>query len=175
MGRQAWTVRLPLAIVVAASLGLIATWGQHDANRRDDVDFLLIIVSVACLDALMFGLLRLRYGWVIGIADNSKTSSHQLQFTILNLFLWTTLAALLVALANQVLTDWSRVTQFLISTRWLGAILGVFLLSLLTLPLVISATGLILADWPRRRFGTWFSVAVVLLSLAPSLLIFCAS
>lgn len=73
------------------------------------------------------------------------------------------------------MADWDRVSEFLRPTSWLGASLGVFILSIVTLPVVIPATGVILADGRRRRFGMWLIGVVVFLLLATCPLLFFAA
>ena len=176
LGTADLSVRIPSAVGLAAFLGLLATWAQP-SDRRADIDFLLFALFVTCLDALILGLLRLRYGWQIGIKrSDDAPRSPRLQFTTLKLLIWTTGTAFLLGFATLIVGDWDQVSASLRSQGWLGPRrLGVFVLSLLTLPFVIPATGVILADGRRRRFGVWLVGVVMFLLLAICFLIFFAA
>ncbi len=173
LGTQPLTVRIPSAMGLAALLGLMEVWGQT-SERRSDIDFLLLSLSVTCLDALMLGLLRRRYGWEIRRRGKVAQPWGPVQFTIFKLLLWTTATALLLALANLAVSDWNQVAENLRTTKWLGAIIGVLILSALSLPLVVSGVGFVLADGRQRRFGVVLAIMMVFVLLLTCLVIFVA-
>ena len=122
----------------------------------------------------MIGLLRRRYRWQIRGPGTAVRSQGPVQFTICKLLLWTSATALILGLANLVVSDWTKVAENLLGTRWLGAIIGVLVLSALSLPLVVSGAGFVLADGRQRRFGISPPMVVTLMLLPTCLIIFIA-
>ena len=177
LARQPLTVRLPRAMGCVALLGLMGTWGciRNRPEGKPDIDFLLMILSITCIQAMAIALLRRRYGWQVrveGDVEGDDGSSGRVQFSIRQMLVWTTVTAALLALASCIVSDWRSVGESLREAKWLGATIGVLVLSALSLPLVIPSVGLALGDGRRRRFAVWLLVMVVPVVLATCLLVF---
>ena len=165
LAKQRLTVRLPRVAGVAALMGLMATWGQiRNTQERDvDIDFVLLVLSVTCLQAIALVPLRRRYGWHV-ITEVTDSSSGQFQYRLSRLLVWTTAVAVLFGLASWIVADWGRVFESFRNADWLGATIGVLIFAVLTLPLVIPSVALILGDRRRRWYGFWLSVTAALMT-----------
>jgi len=177
LAQQPLTARLPRAMACAAVLGLMGTWGyvRNRPEGKPDIDFLLMLLSTTCLQAMALALLRWRYGWQVrveGDVEGDDGSQGRMQFSISQMFVWTTTTAALLALASCIVSDWRAVGETLREAKWLGATIGVLVLSALSLPLVIPSVGLVLGDGRRQRFAAWLLVMAVLMALATCLLVF---
>ncbi len=177
LAQQPLTMRLPRAMGCAALLGLMGTWGasRNIPEGKPEIDFLLMILSITCVQAMALALLRRRFGWQVrvkGDVEGDDGSPDRAQFSIGQMLVWTTATAALLALASCIVSDWRAVGETLRQANWLAATIGVLVLSALSLPLVIPSVGLVLGVGRRRRFAVWLLVMVVLMEMATCLLIF---
>ena len=124
---------------------------------------------------MALALLRWRYGWQVRVEGDVEVddgSQGRVQFSISQMLVWTTTIAVLLALASCIVSDWQAVGESLREAKWLGATIGVLVLSAVSLPLVVPSVGLVLGDGRRHRFAVWLLVMAVLMALATCLLVF---
>ncbi len=168
LAKQPLTVRLPRAVAFAALLGLMGTWGhvRNTPERKPDIDFPLILLSVSALQAMPLALLRWWYGWHLRV-EGDDDSQGRVQFGISQLLVWTATTAVLLGLAGWIVSDWRAVGESLRQARWLGAAIGVLIVSVLSLPLLIPSVGFMLGVGRRKSFGIWLLAVAIFVSVAP--------
>jgi hypothetical protein len=159
--------RLPLALGLAAILGLIGAWCQRQDPAQAEVtkslEWLAQIVGGVAILAALLTVLRWRFGWQVHLThEASQCSMAPSQFGIRRMFAWTAVVAIILALARWLdsrpiagsePSDWGSLIQ---ESLFLAVVLALWL------PAAVAAAGLILGCGNRRKFAGWMIVWTLL-------------
>jgi hypothetical protein len=165
LGRQPLARRVPGALGVAALLGLSASWGEA-RHRLDDAEGFIsatLMMVLVGLQAMLLIPWRRCFQWRIHTSADASCSQSS-QFSLKQLLLWTTAAAVILALARAIgLRHVATVSDL---TRLAAESSICLIVAVVCLPLVIPGIALILGNRKRGRAAAWLAVAIVVSTVA---------
>lgn len=165
--RQPLAVRWPRALGLAASIGLILAWESHRGNGGgpDGMSGVLGTMATVSLLGLLLSIVRRWRTWRMVVSEGmSRECPRESQFGIRHLLMWTTGAALVLALGRWI--DLWGGTSSADPLSDVGGLVTLGVFDLFCLVLVLPWIGLILGNGRRWRFAAWSVVLSVLVLLA---------
>lgn len=172
---QPASVRVPPALAMAASLGLVDAWISFHVSLARADHLVSSVLSPILLFLVFFAavtLVRRFFSWRIMVWGDRDSASWAAgtQYTVRDLLVWTAEAAVFFAIAEWILHAGAPAGPGLKAADLLKTtakvLLSAVIVSVLCLPIVIPTIGLVLADHNRRRFAVWTAAMVSLIAIA---------